>query len=254
MNCADDAAQITFVFEDGSGDANCRARRCDTRPAPVDSQYYGPPWIIAPLTNTKKRIRWLRRTPVQLYFDTNVYSMIGERGDAAATRKYFSGCAHAVLASAFNLLELRSIPVASTMSRDLGALRRVARTYEEYPLPYRHAREVLTEIRRVHPEWLRHTAPQNKIRSFLRHHHEEWREFKQDLPPRQSIAVYRAAAEPGNAINRQVQKLMRAQQSISEGDLYLVTPSTIHAILRGIVLSFDILEYSTLQRGQIGAA
>lgn len=32
-DCADDAAQITFVFEDRSGDVNCRARHKDTRTA-----------------------------------------------------------------------------------------------------------------------------------------------------------------------------------------------------------------------------
>ena len=111
------------------------------------------------------------------------------------------------------------------MSRDLGALRSVTTAFEEYPLPYRHAREVFNELRRVHPEWLRVTAPQGKIRSFLRYHREAWFEFKAGRSPEGSIAAYRAAAEPGNAINRQVQKLMRAQQSASEGQLYLVAES-----------------------------
>jgi hypothetical protein len=149
--------------------------------------------------------------------------MIGEREEAAAIRRYLNRSGHTVLASAFNLLELRSIPTASTLSRDLGVLRSVTTTFEEYPLPYRHAREVFNELRRVHPEWLRVTAPQGKIRSFLKYHREEWFEFKEGGSPKGSIAAYRAAAEPGNAINRQVQKLMRAQQSASEGRLYLVT-------------------------------
>jgi hypothetical protein len=148
--------------------------------------------------------------------------MIGERGEAASIRRYLNRSGHTVLASDFNLLELRSIPDASIMSRDLIALRSVTTTFEEYPLPYRHALEVFSEVRRIRPEWVRATAPQSKIRSFLRRQREAWVEFKAGRLPRGSIGAYRAAAEPGNAINRQVQKLMRAQ-SASEGQLCLVT-------------------------------
>jgi hypothetical protein len=169
----------------------------------------------------------------KIYFDTNIYSMIGQRGDAIEIRRYLKAIGHRVVASTFNLIEVGLIPSAAVMGRDLDAIRAVATDYEKFPLPYRHAREVFNEVRRVRPDWLRTSAPQSKIRAFLRQHGAEWKAIRNgSSPPKAWSNSYRAAAEPGNATSRETQKTMRSKQLEPQGKMWLVAGSGDQVVAR----------------------
>jgi hypothetical protein len=109
------------------------------------------------------------------------------------------------------------------MNRVLDAVRSIATNYERYPLPYRHARAVFSELGRCRPDWLRVTAPQGRVRAFLRYRSEGWEKFKLGIPFGNAISTYRAAAEPGNAANREMQNWMRAQNAKSEDGVRVVS-------------------------------
>jgi hypothetical protein len=172
---------------------------------------------------------------MRLYLDTNVYSMLAERGDASAVRSLFRSRGVEVLVSGLNLLEIWAIPSRRDQRREADALLEVATEFEGLPLAYRHCREVLAELRHLRPEWVRRIVHYRKARAFLAGHLDEWHRFRDGwLPDPGAYAAYRRDAEAGGSASRAVQRLERSSRLKNDLNLWLVatTQDSAQAVAR----------------------
>jgi hypothetical protein len=118
---------------------------------------------------------------MKLYFDTNVYDYIAKCGNAAETRDKLDEQGCSVEASALNLIEIWRIPNWQARTEHVRTVTAIAREYEQLPRSYAEAREVLAELRRIRPAWVRRFASRDekrRIRMLLNGHREHWREAR----------------------------------------------------------------------------
>lgn len=110
---------------------------------------------------------------MKVYFDTNLYTFITERGEARQVHERLMR-RHAVLTgSDENLSELyRTVDVERRRSlfRTLGELhpRRLQ------PVGFLHAKELAGEIKRLHPEWLKRNADHASTTHWLNAARKRW--------------------------------------------------------------------------------
>lgn len=148
---------------------------------------------------------------MRLYFDTNLYHYICQTGEANAIRGHLRQLGHVVMASEFNLLEAYANPNRRNIPDELKAIVTVATEYTEKPQAWLHTREVLSEIRRCRPHWIRPIPFTRKAKDFLKAHHSKWEEAKKlRMPPHFAVSAYRNDAEPGMSATKQFQMELRS--------------------------------------------
>src|SRR5687768_16415459 len=108
---------------------------------------------------------------MKLYFDNNIYGLIDESARASDVAEYIRRSGYRVVASSTNVIEFFAAPEAIRVSR-LKTLSAVATEYERFPGSLLETTELLAELRRCHPEWVRRPDRQqeNKLREFRRGH------------------------------------------------------------------------------------
>jgi hypothetical protein len=132
------------------------------------------------------------------YFDTNVYSLIATTGEAGRLRAWLDENGVTVFASMDNLMETWATPRASTMELQLQAITTVARRFERLPQPYLHAKEVLIELQRFRPGWIKPRPQTRGISRYLRTHACHWNCAKAGrLPDQESHAAYQKLYSSG---------------------------------------------------------
>lgn len=158
-----------------------------------------------------------------VYFDTNVYGMIASLNEAREMRAYCKANNLRVLTSAFNLLELARIPSVTQRDAEERVLLQVATTFEPEPMAYRHAMEVLYELRRIRPDWVRPFARKAQIRKFLKSHKTSWNKFCRRIPAnRLAESTYHRDAESGAQASLLSQKFSRSTR-LEANNLQLIS-------------------------------
>lgn len=109
-----------------------------------------------------------------IYFDTNLYSMMADRGDAADVGRWLAEQQLQLRASHQTLFEVLAISDPDRRATELAIMKALARPIENQPLAYRQAAEVRQAIRRRYPEWLRQSPNLVSIKRFLRAHKANW--------------------------------------------------------------------------------
>jgi hypothetical protein len=151
------------------------------------------------------------------YFDTNVYSLIAGSGQADSLRAWLDDNGVTVIASMDNLTETWATPVESTMQLQLQAITTVASCYEKSPQPYLHAKEVLLELQRFRPSWLKPRPQTRSIARYLRTHTCHWYRAKGGrLPGPESRAAYQELFSRGAERALHVQ---RAAKSVRDDEV-----------------------------------
>jgi hypothetical protein len=156
------------------------------------------------------------------YFDTNVYSLVAASDEADSLRAWLDATHVTVLASSTNLLETWATPHRRTMQLQLQAITTTAARYEKFPQPYLHAKEVLLELRRLRPAWLRRDPRTRAISRFRRSHASLWNRAKLGrLPEPESHAAYQKlfSRGAGDALTGQrAAKQIGGQRSVLVGE------------------------------------
>lgn len=147
---------------------------------------------------------------MKLHFDTNVFNWIAETGEALPIRDYLTIAGHELIATGENLFEAFAAPEPVRQGQ-IGALTAVATRYQDVPIGYVHAQEVLEEVRRVRPDWLFRIPQANRHSVLLNRHRRLWREAKVegDIPKSADYAGYHEVAESMSQLILSDQKNLR---------------------------------------------
>lgn len=148
---------------------------------------------------------------LKVYLDTNVYSYLYEAGEGREAHDYFREIAAQVLIDDLVILETARVPGRKERLRRLQTVRTVGKVLIEPPTAYREAMEVLGEIRRCRPTWLRPNPDEAKVKKLLRLGPRSWRKFKYDRLPNPALALprYLRDAEPAAQAFLAAQRQMR---------------------------------------------
>jgi hypothetical protein len=149
---------------------------------------------------------------MKLYFDTNIYDFIEKRGDPASVRQFLDRQDHVVEASGTNLVEVWRIPQYAARARQVRTIATVARAYEQFPGSFLEAREVLDELRRVKPQWVRRfitREDRRRVNQFLTGQRELWREIIPSPSDYAAIVAEAAAGSVAKASAIQAQPVRR---------------------------------------------
>lgn len=120
---------------------------------------------------------------MKAYFDSNVYGFIDRCSELSAVASFLRQRDVQLLGSDANLMEFGRAPNSETRKRLLGTLTGLV-THRSPPLGFLHAKELTTEVRRWHLEWLRAKPDQAALNQWLNADREHWRTAKRehDLP------------------------------------------------------------------------
>jgi hypothetical protein len=147
---------------------------------------------------------------MRLYFDTSIYSYVAATGESHDVRRLLTDRACSLIASRTNIFEIYAIPRRDTKQTELRCLAQIATDYPRFPVSYRQAQEVLGELRRLRPEWVKPAIGLRRVREFLRAYRDEWKRVQEGVLPSTGFAVYRRDFEAGCQENAQLQKLQRS--------------------------------------------
>ena len=152
---------------------------------------------------------------MDLYFDTNVYNFIADRGDSDHVREFLKSRGHNLIASADNLFELLKIRDDSLRRSKMSVLTSVATSFERQPDSYIHAFEIQCEIRRCRRHWLRSSPRKGGLKAiseYKQQHLSRWNLAKQaKLPLAHEFADYHRDSENGIASQSTFQKWLKKE-------------------------------------------
>jgi hypothetical protein len=120
---------------------------------------------------------------VKTYFDSNVYGFVDRCSELSEVASFLRQRHTQLLGSGENLMELARTPDPGRRRTLLRTLTGLV-THRLPPLGFIHAKELVTEVRRCHPEWLRAKPDQGALNQWLNADRELWRRAKRehDLP------------------------------------------------------------------------
>jgi hypothetical protein len=169
------------------------------------------------------------------YLDTNIYSVIAEQDEAASVRDLLRSRGWDAMASSLNILEAWAISSEPKRRRVIRALTTVASCYEKVPQSYSTARELLYELRRRRPGWVRSVAFDRTTRAFLKNNQEHWRcSLRRELPPSESNATYRRVAGATN------EHILVSQKALRRGIHLAESPPKLGIISAGKLRTVDV--------------
>lgn len=150
--------------------------------------------------------------PISVYFDTNVYRFAKEKGEVEATRLALRKFGAQLVVSAGNIFETLAISHSKSRREEAEAIVSLDPKYEDKPESWRHAQELLFEIRRKRPKWIRAVSFRRSIKGFLAGHVHLWELFKAgDFPSPEEYAQYRRDFEQGVEHSSEFNKFLRAR-------------------------------------------
>ena len=165
---------------------------------------------------------------MKLYFDTNIYDFISDKQENQIVYDFLRDNQLELEASSTNLFETYAISDRDRCKQQLETLTTVATCYEKKPESWWQAKEVLSEIKRINPHWLRQPASAkliNRERSFLHNHSYNWEEAcRLIIPHSPSTIRYRQDFEKGVSQTLSAQKLLK--QRLLKNKLELTLYST----------------------------
>lgn len=152
---------------------------------------------------------------MKIYFDTNVYDFIADRGEAQSVREYLGELGGEIQASLENLFEIYSIHDPELCKYQIKVLTTVANSFEQRPQSWHQAMEVWHEIEKLRPQWKRRPISAKLLaqsRDFLRGHLLQWENAKKIIVPSSSdYEYYRKDFEGGVSSFINGQKKLRQQ-------------------------------------------
>lgn len=160
---------------------------------------------------------------MRIYLDNNVYSFIQEAHEAREARRLFRGLSAEVLASDTVVLEAAPIKDREERLTRMAVVRAVATHRIDPPFTYRQSQEVLREIRRWHPEWLRSDPALSSIGKILEPHQRRWKKLRNDVlfDPADGFLRYLQAVGASHTDYANAQKQLRELRSQAEGLSFL---------------------------------
>ena len=149
---------------------------------------------------------------ISVYFDTNVYRLAREKDEIEATRLILRKRGAQLVISSGNIFETLAISQGKSRREEAEAIVSLEPKYEEKPESWHHARELLLEIRRRRPNWIRSVSFQRSIKRFLTGHLTVWEMFKTgDYPSPEAYAHYRRDFERGVEQSNDFDKFLRTR-------------------------------------------
>jgi hypothetical protein len=144
-----------------------------------------------------------------VYLDTNVFSFIAKSGEAREVKQVLERSDALVAASDSQLSEIYSIRDEGKRAAELRVITSLTKRHLP-PASYSHAMELLGEIRRLRPEWLRRHPDTSRIEPILNGLKRTWvqaRLHPDQLPP--GFDPYHQDSERGIAKQTESQKKVR---------------------------------------------
>ncbi len=173
-----------------------------------------------------------------IYFDNNVFAHVNESGEEAAFDRWLRASQHAALLSFNHLWEALTISDELARKKRVRLLRSVPCRYVTYP-PYLEAMELLDEIKRARPSWLRRRPDTSKIDVNLNFHRRLWHIAEHEHET--AAEATRVLGEMTKARRRgalEVQKRLRQmKQRGAKGETTLTLGT--HQVELGEAASFD---------------
>jgi hypothetical protein len=162
---------------------------------------------------------------MKLYCDTNIYDFISDKQEAQTVRNFLDANGFEVQASSTNVMETYAISDKELCKQQLKTLSTVATSLEAKPQSWWQAKELLSEIKRVNPHWLRQPASHKLIleeKNFLKGHLSEWeRVINLNIPSKFATSAFRKDFKSGVAKSTFSQKTLRQRLLKNELDLRL---------------------------------
>ncbi len=150
------------------------------------------------------------RQAISVYFDTNVYRFAREKDEVEAIRLILKNFDAQLVVSSGNIFETLAISQSKSRREEAQAIVSLEPRYEDKPESWRHAQELLFEIRRRRPNWVRSVSFRRSIKSFLQGHLQLWEMFKRgDFPSAEAYAQYRRDFEQGVERSSELDKFLR---------------------------------------------
>lgn len=186
---------------------------------------------------------------MKIYFDTNIYDFISATMEDEIVSSYLVENKIDLVASSENLGEVYGISDKDRCKQRLKTLITVASSFEKKPQSWWQVKEVLSEVKRIKPHWLKQT-PNNHLveqeKYYLYNHAYKWEKAKElSLPHPSDIAQYKNDFELGVKLSTLSQKDLRQQLVNNQLDLKFVS-------LKGgkltELISGEILEPETFWR------
>jgi hypothetical protein len=170
---------------------------------------------------------------MRIYLDNNVYSFIQEAREAREARQLFRAIPAEVLASDTVVLEAAPIKDREERLTRMAVLRAVSRDRIDPPFTYRQSQEVLREIRRCHPEWLRSDPALSSIDKILDVHRRRWKKLRNDVlfDPADGFPQYLQAVGSSHTDYANAQKQLRELRSQSENLSFQASDPEFQAFL-----------------------
>ncbi len=150
---------------------------------------------------------------MKVYFDTNVYDFLAKSSGGSELRLYLKRNGVYVEMSMDVLHEVARIKDETVKSRSFETIRMIASSYSRFPEGYLEAQEVIRELQRCRPEWVRTHPDLKTVNRFLGNHRLILSAFRRTgtLEANESLSEYVSLVE--RAINRgnpQVKKVRAA--------------------------------------------
>jgi hypothetical protein len=147
---------------------------------------------------------------VLAYLDYNVYTFIQEKGDPHAVRRLFGSFGVRVFGSTQVLIEAIRTPDVGLRGERVKAILAIVDRRERQSRGYQAYMQVLSELRRCHPDWLHQAPVSSSVQNELRWVPSLWRQLR--MNPTYRPAGFRAS-EPSNRLllggNRLAQRRRR---------------------------------------------
>lgn len=138
---------------------------------------------------------------MRVFFDTNIYDFIAKSQEEIRVREFLDGQGIFVIATDGNILETLATPNENHRLFQASAIVVVASEYEKTPQSWHQAEEVLAEIQRCRPEWLRFMPSKKLMRRaqyYLEQHQNLWRKiYSLQLPSGMQNTTYYQDSQRG---------------------------------------------------------
>lgn len=151
------------------------------------------------------------RQALSVYFDTNVYRFTREKDEVERTRLILREFGAELVVSSGNIFETLAISQSKSRAEEAEAIVSLYPKYDDKPESWRHAHELLREIRRKRPNWIRSVSFRRSIKWFWAGHLQLWELFKAgDFPSSEGYAQYRRDFEHGVRSSSELNRILRA--------------------------------------------
>lgn len=104
--------------------------------------------------------------------------MILQNSETQLVKSFLMSGKHSLIASEINLIEFGRIPESKSDLRglEISNVVRLATRFRDFPCSYVQSMELIRELRRIRPDWLRPFKSKAGAKKFLRSHNAKWQD------------------------------------------------------------------------------